>query len=163
MLCSGLTFDEREREREGSLYWSFGRKPNPNHGELTPVLRELSMADNETSSFSSKVVAPSRPTIALPPRSSMDSFFFAATSPGPMTLVSAFFSDNYPDSDCRSFSQLLAGAMASPGARPTLLSPNSINHDPSEDAADNSSLGFRQNRPMTLAVAHSPMFSNPLG
>ncbi|RVW30466.1 putative WRKY transcription factor 4 [Vitis vinifera] len=121
------------------------------------------MAQNDTSSFSSKVVAPSRPTIALPPRSSMDAFFFAATSPGPMTLVSSFFSDNYPDSDCRSFSQLLAGAMASPGARPTLLSGNSTNHEGSGDGAEKSSLGFRQNRPLSLAVARSPMFSIPPG
>ena len=40
-------------------------------------------------------------------------------SPGPMTLVSSFFSD--PD-DCKSFSQLLAGAMTSPVAAPPLES-----------------------------------------
>ena len=55
--------EKKEREREEFLYLSFGRKPKENQGELTHVLRELSMADNETSSFSSKVVAPSRPTI----------------------------------------------------------------------------------------------------
>lgn len=60
-----------------------------------------------------------RPTINLPPRSSMESLFGGGSglgfgfSPGPMTLVSSFFSDS---DDCKSFSQLLAGAMASPVA-----------------------------------------------
>ncbi|KAK1317233.1 putative WRKY transcription factor 3 [Acorus calamus] len=54
--------------------------------------------------------------ISLPPRSDAESIFRggAGASPGPMTLVSSFFADNDHDSDCRSFSQLLAGAMASP-------------------------------------------------
>lgn len=44
-----------------------------------------------------------RPTITLPPRSSIETLF-TGLSPGPLTLVSNFFSDNdnYPDSDCRS-------------------------------------------------------------
>ncbi|KAA0034451.1 putative WRKY transcription factor 3 isoform X1 [Cucumis melo var. makuwa] len=60
-----------------------------------------------------------RPTINLPPRTSMESLFSGGPglgfgfSPGPMTLVSSFFSDS---DDCKSFSQLLAGAMASPVA-----------------------------------------------
>ena len=60
---------------------------------------------------------PLRPTINLPPRTSMESLFSSGPglgfgfSPGPMTLVSSFFSDS---DDCKSFSQLLAGAMASP-------------------------------------------------
>ncbi|XP_038893277.1 probable WRKY transcription factor 4 [Benincasa hispida] len=62
---------------------------------------------------------PLRPTINLPPRTSMESLFSGGPglgfgfSPGPMTLVSSFFSDS---DDCKSFSQLLAGAMASPVA-----------------------------------------------
>ncbi|KAI7995727.1 putative xyloglucan endotransglucosylase/hydrolase protein 30 [Camellia lanceoleosa] len=79
------------------------------------VEREMAKTD--------KVSAPSRPTIILPPRTSFDSIF-AGLSPGPMTLVSSFFSDSYSDSDCSSFSQLLAGAMGSPvaadGGIPTL-------------------------------------------
>ncbi|KAG5521396.1 hypothetical protein RHGRI_033834 [Rhododendron griersonianum] len=58
-----------------------------------------------------------RPTITLPPRSSIESLFSGGgpgASPGPMTLVSNFFADNDPDSDCRSFCQLLAGAISSP-------------------------------------------------
>nr|XP_004239088.1 probable WRKY transcription factor 4 [Solanum lycopersicum] len=84
------------------------------------------MAENEGSSSSSTSRGQLlRPTITLPPRSSMESLFSGGSSgisPGPMTLVSSFFSDNDPDSECRSFSQLLAGAMTPPagftGVRP---------------------------------------------
>lgn len=61
-----------------------------------------------------------------------------------MTLVSSFFSENDPDSDCRSFSQLLAGAMASP--RPNF--PAAENSEPDH-------LRFRQNRPAGLMVSNS--------
>ena len=60
---------------------------------------------------------PQLPTITLPPRgggSSMESLFNGGFSPGPMTLVSSLFADG--GDDCKSFSQLLAGAMASPAA-----------------------------------------------
>lgn len=80
------------------------------------------MAENEGSSSSSTSRGSLlRPTITLPPRNSMESLFSGGSggiSPGPMTLVSSFFSDNDPDSDCRSFSQLLAGAMPSPAGFP---------------------------------------------
>lgn len=106
---------------------------------------------------SGRVTAP-RPTITLPPRPSMETLFTggAGASPGPMTLVSSFFSDNYPDSDCRSFSQLLAGAMASPLATPTFFThkDNSLK--------DNTS-GFKQSRPTNLVVASSPLFTIPPG
>lgn len=55
------------------------------------------------------------PTITLPPRSTSDNFL-AGISPGPMTFVSNFFSDHYPDTDVRSLSQLLAGVLPSPAA-----------------------------------------------
>ncbi|KAJ6835394.1 putative WRKY transcription factor 4 [Iris pallida] len=61
---------------------------------------------------------PQRPaTISLPPRTAFESLFRggADASPGPMSLVSSFFAED-PDSECRSFSQLLAGAMNSPAA-----------------------------------------------
>ncbi|KAF5958504.1 hypothetical protein HYC85_005729 [Camellia sinensis] len=115
-----------------------------------------------------RVSAPSRPTIILPPRTSFDSIF-AGLSPGPMTLVSSFFSDSYSDSDCPSFSQLLAGAMASPvaadGGIPTLpsfLASSLSNEVDSEDACEQK-LGFKQNRPVNLVVAHSPLFMVPPG
>ncbi|CAN4124541.1 unnamed protein product [Withania somnifera] len=74
------------------------------------------MGENEGSSTSRGQIL--RPTITLPPRNSMETLFSGGSSsgisPGPMTLVSSFFNDNDPDSECRSFSQLLAGAMTSP-------------------------------------------------
>ncbi|RDX83225.1 putative WRKY transcription factor 3, partial [Mucuna pruriens] len=62
---------------------------------------------------------PPRPTISLPPRSaSMESLFNGGFSPGPMTLLSNFLADG---DDCKSFSQLLAGAMTSPVAGAAVL------------------------------------------
>ncbi|KAK8961577.1 putative WRKY transcription factor 4 [Platanthera guangdongensis] len=59
-----------------------------------------------------------RPSISLPPRSTVESLFrsgVAEASPGAMTLASSFFVED-AESECRSFSQLLAGAMSSPAA-----------------------------------------------
>jgi hypothetical protein len=108
--------------------------------------------------------APARPTITLPPRPSMEAFFTggAGASPGPMTLVSSFFSDSYGDGDCRSFSQLLARAMASPLARPSFFADNSTDSSSTEKGFDTGS-GFKQGRPMNLMVARSPMFTIPPG
>ncbi|CAL0318707.1 unnamed protein product [Lupinus luteus] len=111
--------------------------------------------------------APPRPTITLPPRPSAEAFFSAGgVSPGPMTLVANFFSDSvYSDTDCRSFSQLLAGAMASPlafgAARPPLFP--ATDNSGEEDGGTHKSLGFKQSRPMNLVVARSPMFTIPPG
>ncbi|KAK6913300.1 WRKY domain [Dillenia turbinata] len=119
----------------------------------------------------SRASAPPRPTIAVPPRATVDSFFSGVgLSPGPMTLVSSFFSEDYPDSGCRSFSQLLAGAMASPGARPSFVTDNSTENSLKEasfgdGAGDKGSLGlgFKQSRPLSLVVARSPVFMIPPG
>lgn len=85
-----------------------------------------------------------RPKISLPARSSMENLY--GVSPGPMTLVSNFFSDSDPDSDCRSFSQLLAGAMTD---------------DKDFD------FQFKHNRPSGLVIsqaqAQQPMFTIPPG
>ncbi|KAK1293693.1 putative WRKY transcription factor 4 [Acorus calamus] len=74
------------------------------------------MAAESKGAPSKAAAAPKPAMISLPPRSDAESIFRggAGASPGPMTLVSSFFADNDHDSDCRSFSQLLAGAMASP-------------------------------------------------
>ncbi|XP_015962734.1 probable WRKY transcription factor 4 [Arachis duranensis] len=113
----------------------------------------------------------SRPTITLPPRPSAEAFFSGAgagISPGPMTLVSSFFSDGGgSDSDYRSFSQLLAGAMASPlafggASRPPFPPPENPGENSGEEGAQKS-LGFKQSRPMNLVVARSPMFTIPPG
>ncbi|KAF5457108.1 hypothetical protein F2P56_021239 [Juglans regia] len=122
------------------------------------------MAEKEDSARVSSAPAPSRPTITLPPRPSMETFFTGGSgaSPGPMTLVSSFFSDNYPDSGCRSFSQLLAGAMASPLARPSFYTENSTGNSTKEPGPDSVS-GFKQSRPMNLVVSRSPLFTIPPG
>ncbi|KAG6765630.1 hypothetical protein POTOM_029680 [Populus tomentosa] len=94
----------------------------------------------------------SRPiTITLPPRSFTETFLSSCPpgsmgfSPGPMTLLSGFFSDS---DDCKSFSQLLSGATASPNFKPT---------DDKSSAGDFS-------RPGNLSIVPpSPMFTMPLG
>nr|GMD27429.1 probable WRKY transcription factor 4 [Ipomoea batatas] len=85
------------------------------------------MAENHagraSKSSSSLRLASARPSITLPPPSPI---FTGGVSPGPMTLVSSLFGENDQESECRSFSQLLAGAMDSPGARPARrVDPNS--------------------------------------
>ncbi|TKY69629.1 WRKY transcription factor 3 [Spatholobus suberectus] len=86
-----------------------------------------------------KEAAPPRPTISLPPRSAaMETLFNGGFSPGPMTLLSSFLADG---DDCKSFSQLLAGAMASPAAgaavldSPGLFSPSQVSFGMSHQQA----------------------------
>ncbi|XP_059670389.1 probable WRKY transcription factor 4 [Cornus florida] len=117
---------------------------------------------------SSRVSAAKPPTIALPPRSSVEALFTGGfgLSPGPLTLVSNFF-----DSGSCSFSQLLAGAMASPvagitGIKPSFLADNSTDcssKETNQGDGGERNLGFKQNRPMNLVVGHSPMFMVPPG
>ncbi|CAK9142370.1 unnamed protein product [Ilex paraguariensis] len=87
-----------------------------------------------------------------------------------MTLVSNFFSENDPDSACRSFSQLLAGAMASPAAisaqRPSFsaLSAAENGSMKNKEAIDGGGEDdFRLNRPSGLVIAQPPMFTIPPG
>ncbi|KAK4799647.1 hypothetical protein SAY86_025012 [Trapa natans] len=118
---------------------------------------------------------PTRPTISLPPKPSMESLSGFANSPGPMTLVSSFFADSYPEPspDFRSFSQLLAGAMNSPlafmapGQSPLFGdrssdAPSLVETKSAEVGAEKKS-GFKQNRPASLAVVSSPLFTVPPG
>uniref|UniRef100_A0A7N0V3D2 WRKY domain-containing protein n=1 Tax=Kalanchoe fedtschenkoi TaxID=63787 RepID=A0A7N0V3D2_KALFE len=106
------------------------------------------MAKNQLSSAStvSSTHHPPRPaTIALPPRTAAENLFatgFAGFSPGPMTLASSLFPADAADP--RSFSQLLAGAMASP-------------------LPDKSDSKYKQNRPLNLEVSPSPIFMVPPG
>ncbi|KAF5735566.1 WRKY transcription factor 3 [Tripterygium wilfordii] len=125
------------------------------------------MAENKETS-TEQPPQPKRPTITLPPRPSMDTLFTGGFSPGPMTLVYNFFGDNnaYPDSDYRSFTQLLAGAMASPLAstpRPPLFADRPVNHEGDGAGGTEKNFGFKQSRPMNLVVARSPMFTVPPG
>uniref|UniRef100_A0A5B7AE91 Putative DNA binding protein WRKY2 n=1 Tax=Davidia involucrata TaxID=16924 RepID=A0A5B7AE91_DAVIN len=129
------------------------------------------MVENEGSS-SGASSAPLRPTITLPPRSSLESLFTGGpgASPGPMTLVSSFFSENDPDSECRSFSQLLAGAMASPAAIsghmpsfPAVEDSSSKDKESGDGGSGDFEFRFKQNRPTGLMIAQSPMFTIPPG
>ena len=117
----------------------------------------------ELPSTSKSTGAPSRPTLSLPPRPFSEMFFNAGVgfSPGPMTLVSNMF----PESDeFRSFSQLLAGAMASPAAAAAASAGAA-----SEEGNNSSSGGdvdprFKQSRPTGLMISQSPsMFTVPPG
>ncbi|KAL4366836.1 hypothetical protein GQ457_05G017580 [Hibiscus cannabinus] len=108
----------------------------------------------------SKLAAPTRPSITLPPKPAMDGLFSSGSglSPGPMTLVSALFPDL--DSTERPFSQLLASAMASPGAR---LPHNSLDGsfmDAGVKDGGEKGPGLKQNRPLNL---ESPFFTVPPG
>ena len=108
------------------------RHPNPEPEIFGCLSKFASMGDDEDKLPPSSVPSPLkskafplRPTINLPPRTSMESLLSGGPglglgfSPGPMTLVSSFFSDS---DDCKSFSQLLAGAMTSPVAVPPTAS-----------------------------------------
>ncbi|XP_078155270.1 putative WRKY transcription factor 4 isoform X2 [Carex rostrata] len=64
-----------------------------------------------------RTAPPPCPTLTLPSRSSVDSLFHMA-SPGPLTLASTLFPGETPDSEFRSFTQLLVGAMNSPASAP---------------------------------------------
>ncbi|KAK6251876.1 hypothetical protein QUC31_013596 [Theobroma cacao] len=125
----------------------------------------------------SKTVASQRPTITPPPRPFTEALFNGGSgmmgfSPGPMTLVSNFFSDT---DEFKSFSQLLAGAMASPAAAAAAQRPNFPAPPPTtttEEQGDVSGAGgagdtglrFRQNKPAGLVIAQPPpMFTVPPG
>lgn len=72
-----------------------------------------------------------RPTISIPTSSSVDNLFTApGETPGPMTLISNFFSDSDVGPDTRTFSQLLAG-----------LSPATLLESPAQ-VLDNSKFSF---------------------
>ncbi|KAJ4815297.1 WRKY family transcription factor family protein [Rhynchospora pubera] len=58
---------------------------------------------------------PPRPTLTVPSRTSVESLFHVA-SPGPLTLASTLFPNETPDSEFRSFTQLLVGAINSPAS-----------------------------------------------
>jgi hypothetical protein len=151
---------ERERAKKKSM----AEKEQP-----PPPSTSSSSSSSSSSSQASKSTAcilPSRPTITLPPRSSMETVFNGGGggsglgglgfSPGPMTLLSSFFSDT---DDCRSFSQLLAGAMTSPAAIPSHQRQGFPPPDDSGSGAGDDDFRFRPNS----AVQQSPMFTVPPG
>lgn len=101
------------------------------------------MSETDTASVKTK------PTIFVPPRGSMESLFMNGSgpgfSPGPMTMVSNFFAEQSPFS----FSQLLAGAMASP--KPGLVFEEK-GSEPVEEVKGGEE-GYKKNRPVNLVVA----------
>ncbi|KAK8942974.1 putative WRKY transcription factor 4 [Platanthera zijinensis] len=117
-----------------------------------------------------------RPSISLPPRSTVESLFrsgVAEASPGPMTLVSSFFAED-AESECRSFSQLLAGAMSSPAAMAaprrflaegddTSAARAEVETKPNDTRRGGGCLNLGHSRPMNLLVAQSPFFTVPAG
>ncbi|XP_020695795.1 probable WRKY transcription factor 4 isoform X1 [Dendrobium catenatum] len=95
-----------------------------------------------------------RPSISLPPRPSDESLFRlepAEASPNPMNLVSSFFSED-PESDCRSFSQLLAGAITLPETRTTAEAATG------EGRGRGGGLNLGQSQAMNLLAGQSPFF-----
>ncbi|XP_031100573.1 probable WRKY transcription factor 4 isoform X1 [Ipomoea triloba] len=132
------------------------------------------MAKNDGGSSSSAASrsAPERPTITLPPRSSVESLFtggfMSGISPGPMTLVSNFFSEGDSYSECPSFSQLLAGAMASPAAfggvrPPPPPQPVEAKEESAAGSGGDSDFRLKHNRPAGLAITQQSMFTIPPG
>ncbi|KAM0006911.1 putative transcription factor WRKY family [Helianthus debilis subsp. tardiflorus] len=97
--------------------------------------------------------------ITLPPQSSFETLFTGGPGPGPgfspapMTMVSNFFTDHYPDVDSRSFSQLLAGAMASPASNNAT---GFVFDGLKESDSAKKVGGFKENRPVDLVIGQSP-------
>nr|QFU85202.1 WRKY17 [Diospyros kaki] len=117
------------------------------------------MAENDRSSSLSRAGPASlRPATVLPPRTSTESPYSGGSgaSPGPMTLVSNFFSEA---GEFRSFSQLLAGAMESPSP-PARAYEDSSSGDKASGGGD---FRFKVNTPSGLTIAQSPLFSVPPG
>ncbi|KAJ0980219.1 hypothetical protein J5N97_008474 [Dioscorea zingiberensis] len=107
-----------------------------------------------------------RPTLTLPPRANLESLFRggagagAGLSPGPMTLVSSFFAED-PGSDCRSFSELLAGAIASPqAAQFRRLATTAGEEKPVEEkkGEDGSGISSQEQQQSPVLVMPSPTF-----
>lgn len=128
---------------------------------------EAEIEKEEGGAAKGSAAASRRPTIiSVPPRAPFESLFTSSTipgySPGPMTLLSNIFS---PDSNSCSFSQLLAGAMASPLGKPAFLATTDYSNTKDANFGDGNDKGsgYKQNRPMGLVVAQSPLFLVPPG
>ncbi|KAL9267213.1 putative WRKY transcription factor 4 [Drosera capensis] len=140
-------------------------------------MEDESISSNPSSSKSSKHQLP---TISIPPRGAADALFTGAKSPGPLTILSNFFSDYLTDTaggvETRSFSQLLAGAMASPagGEWSLFLDDNDSGDvggvygggvygcgDGDDSVGEKAGLsGFKRNRPENLMVPVSTLLAS---
>ncbi|KAJ0816557.1 putative transcription factor WRKY family [Helianthus annuus] len=122
------------------------------------------MDENKTSSLS---VPSSRPSVTLPARSHIENMFTGSgtdASPGPMTLVANFFSENDPDSGCRTFSQLLSGAISSPAVVSDGGDMGLRYGDDGGGGGGNVDFRFVNNgRPAGLVVSQPSVFTIPAG
>ncbi|KAK1415959.1 hypothetical protein QVD17_31747 [Tagetes erecta] len=123
------------------------------------------MDKNRNSSLS---VPSTRPSISLPPPSTVENLFTGGltgtdASPGPMTLVANFFSENDPDSDCRSFSQLLSGAMASPAEIPGRVDNSGAGNSGGGGGGSVDFQFVNNGRPAGLVVSQPSVFTIPVG
>ncbi|KAL0827599.1 hypothetical protein Bca101_051277 [Brassica carinata] len=156
-----MTKDDEKHQKEGELLvlLTDGRK-------LMGTLYHRQQKQSLTSKSSTG--GASRPTISLPPRPFGEMFYsggvgFSGFSPGPMTLVSNMFSDH--SDEFKSFSQLVAGAMASPAAAAVVASAHQTPVS-SVGGGGDSLLDPRskQNRPTGLMITQPPgMFTVPPG
>ncbi|WOK94428.1 hypothetical protein Cni_G03130 [Canna indica] len=113
---------------------------------------------------------PPRPTIAVPSRSSIESILFrgggggaSEASPGPLTLVSSFFAAD-PESECRSFTQLLVGAINSPASAAARSRAAEQEKETERGSAGSGLVRLGQNRPPSLSTTSSPqLFTVPPG
>ena len=140
---------------------------------------------NATSSTGIRASKPPRPTLTLAPRNPTEAFLKGvdAATPSPMTFVASLFSDHdpYEGGDSKSFSQLLAGAIAS---SPSALSDSNKNPSaasasastsasasasapspaPQEEKAPNTnSAKFKSKMPPKIPIPRSPYITIPPG
>ncbi|KAL4586784.1 hypothetical protein LXL04_011428 [Taraxacum kok-saghyz] len=128
------------------------------------------MDENRRSMSSSAPYLP--PTISIPASSTLDNMFAVGgggtgESPGPMTLLSNFMSENDRESDYRSFSQLLAGTISSSAEIPGRIPPPDLDSVASfTENAGTRCVDFPYStagRPSVLAVTQTSMFTIPPG
>ena len=131
------------------------------------------MDENRRSMSSSAPYLP--PKISIPASSTLDNMFAVGgggtgESPGPMTLLSNFMSENDRESDYRSFSQLLAGTISSSAEIPGRIPPPDL--DSVASFTENAGGGGTRcvdfpystaGRPSVLAVTQASMFTIPPG
>lgn len=108
-----------------------------------------------------------KPTIIIPPKPINDSSsnpFTGAPSPGPPSFTGLFGSDPFQEHEFRSFSDLLAGALATqlpPSGDLKLVNDNwETNHhnnkvETRETGNNGNGSGFKQNRPGNLVLPTS--------
>lgn len=128
---------------------------------------------------------PKKLSLALPPRNATEAFLRGAdgATPSPMTFVSSLFADQDPYAgDYKSFSQLLAGAIASPTASHPLddglmtsaagVPPVSVNNTPSAGGVPgpggrlpprSNSAKFKSMMPPSLPIPRSSYLTIPAG